>query len=126
MKKFLGSIVLVSLLVILAACGGNENGAEDNQQESTEEEASGEKLDIIATNFQFNENEYTVKAGEPVTINLSNEEGQHGVAIEDFDVNIQGDGESTFTPEEPGEYTIYCSVPCGEGHSDMTSTLVVQ
>lgn len=126
MKKFLGSIVLVSLLVILAACGGNENGAEDNQQESTEEEASGETLDIIATNFQFNENEYTVKAGEPVTINLSNEEGQHGVAIEDFDVNIQGDGESTFTPEEPGEYTIYCSVPCGEGHSDMTSTLVVQ
>ncbi|WP_235000438.1 cupredoxin domain-containing protein [Virgibacillus dakarensis] len=50
----------------------------------------------------------------------------HGLAIDDFDVNIEGDGNATFTPDKPGEYTIYCSIPCGQGHSDMTSTLVVK
>ncbi|MBU8566639.1 cytochrome C oxidase subunit II [Virgibacillus pantothenticus] len=82
------------------------------------------QLDISATKFE--QEEYNVTAGEKVTMKLSKEEGQHGIRIDELDVSIQGDGEVTFTPSEPGEYTIYCNIPCGEGHASMKSTLIVQ
>lgn len=137
MKKGLLATILFGLILVLAACGGNDNGdtadtgandeteqAEDNG--SSEEVATNNDLDITATNWEFDQAEYTLKAGEEVKIALTSEDGMHGLAIDDLDVNIEGDGEATFTPEEPGEYTIYCSLPCGQGHDDMTSTLVVK
>ncbi|WP_077624154.1 hypothetical protein [Sediminibacillus massiliensis] len=141
MKKNLFIVMVISLMVVLTACGGNnsdessQEGGQDQteQSESTDDQNadsggdSGENtLNISATNFQFDQEEYTVEAGEEVTINLTSEEGQHGLAIDEYDVNIEGEGSATFTPEEPGEYEIYCSVPCGQGHSGMVSTLVVQ
>ena len=83
-------------------------------------------MDVTATDFEFDQEEYTVDAGEPVNVSLTSQEGGHGLAIDNFDIDIQGEGEATFTPEEPGRYNIYCSVPCGEGHTDMTATLIVQ
>ncbi|QTM98107.1 cytochrome C oxidase subunit II [Sediminibacillus dalangtanensis] len=141
-KKILIVAVLGMLVLLLAACGSSsddESGetkqeSDENTTEETttgdggmaEEGSSDNTLNISATNFKFDQEEYTVQSGEEVTINLTSEEGNHGLAIDEFDVNIEGDGTATFTPEEPGEYEIYCSVPCGEGHSDMKSTLVVQ
>ncbi|WP_235001685.1 cytochrome C oxidase subunit II [Halobacillus sp. Marseille-P3879] len=131
LKKILMSLML-SLVFVLAACGGSEEdtgsdeGSEEMEENGGEESASGNNLDISATNFEFDQSEYTVEAGEEVTVNLTNEEGTHGIAIDEFDVNMEGEGSTTFTPEEPGEYTIECSVPCGEGHEDMQSTLIVE
>lgn len=116
-------MLLLSLTVILAACGG---GDDDSDKGSSDEATSKSNLDITATNFEFDQEEYTVQSGDEVTINLTNEEGNHGLAIDDFDVNIEGEGEATFTPDAAGEYTIHCSVPCGEGHDDMKSTLIVE
>lgn len=131
MKK--KSMVLASVLVlmiVLAACGanseensGNEGGESGEPQEST---ATNNTLDIDATNFNFGQEEFRVKVGEPVTVNLKSTEGMHGLAIDEFDVDISGEGTVEFTPEKPGEYTIYCSIPCGEGHNDMKSTLIVE
>lgn len=138
MRKGLLATILFGLILVLAACGGNDDsGTEDTGgNDATEQEQAGDNgtaedttnndLDITATNFEFDEEAYTVQAGEEVKIALTNEDGMHGLAIDDFDVNIEGDGEATFTPDEPGEYTIYCSIPCGQGHDDMTSTLVVK
>ncbi|MFG6150431.1 cytochrome C oxidase subunit II [Halobacillus sp. B23F22_1] len=130
-KKVLMALML-GLILVLAACGGSdeeETGSGEDSEEMEDgggEETSGNTLDISATNFEFDQEEYTVQSGEEVTVNLSNEEGAHGIAIEDFDVSMDAEGSTTFTPEEPGEYTIECSVPCGEGHEDMKSTLVVE
>ncbi|GAB4074539.1 hypothetical protein GCM10028778_20420 [Barrientosiimonas marina] len=137
MKKGLLAMLALGLVLFLAACGGSDdsessdssdsNGSEETETDSGDStEASGSSLDITATDFEFNQDEYTVSAGEPVDISLTSKEGTHGLAIDEFDVNIEGEGEASFTPEESGEYTIYCSVPCGEGHSDMKSTLVVE
>lgn len=127
MKKSLFTVFLLSLIVILAACGSSDNGSdEDNDSSETESPSAGSDLSITASNFEFDENEYTVQSGEEVKVNLTNEEGNHGIAIDEFDLDIQGDGEASFTPDEPGEYEIYCSVPCGEGHDEMKSTLIVE
>jgi len=127
-KKGLLTVLALGLVLFLAACGGSDNG-DSGDTENTDNGASGtasNELNITASNFEFDQDEYTVAAGEEVSVSLANEEGMHGIAVDEFDVNIEGEGEATFTPEEPGEYTIYCSVPCGEGHADMQSTLVVE
>ncbi|WP_430788169.1 cytochrome C oxidase subunit II [Virgibacillus flavescens] len=144
MKKLVLTTLFLTLILVLAACGGGESdessgdtgNSNDNSGETTEESGeessdSGEaamdnKLDIVATDFEFNKEEYTVQSGEEVTVTLTSKEGTHGITIEGTDVNIQGEGKATFTPEEPGEYMIHCSVPCGEGHSGMMSTLIVK
>lgn len=129
MKKWLLASLFLSTMIILAACGGNDS---NNTSEKVEETGSSNEtgtnnvLDITATNFEFDQDVYTVQSGEEVKIKLSNKEGMHGIAIDGTDVNIIGDRETTFIPEKPGEYTIYCNVPCGAGHSDMKSTLVVE
>lgn len=120
MKPIKLAIVMVFALFVLAACG-NSNQAE--------EPASGDgaqTLDITASNFEFDKDTYTVEAGKPVNVTLTNKDGMHGIGISSFDVSIKGEGEASFTPEEPGEYTIRCNVMCGAGHSDMVSTLVVE
>lgn len=145
LKKSIITTLFLALILVLAACGGGESeessgdtgNSSDNSGETTEESAdesssdSGEaaadnKLDIVATDFEFNKEEYTVQSGEEVTVTLTSKEGTHGITIEGTDVSIQGEGTATFTPEEPGEYMIHCSVPCGEGHSSMMSTLIVK
>lgn len=102
-------------------------------QEATPEDTSNvetnQNVDIVAVNFEFkgpnNEKEFYVNAGEEVTLTLKSDEGAHGLAIPDLNVNLEKDGEVKFTPEKAGEYQIACSVFCGAGHGDMTAKLVV-
>ena len=91
----------------------------------TEVETSNH-LKVSASNFEYDEKEYVVKAGEEVTISLSSVDGYHGLSIDEFGVNIQGQGKATFTPDKPGKYKIHCNVYCGHGHEQMTATLVVK
>lgn len=137
MKKSLLATIILGLVLVLAACSGSnsdgnssteaDNSAEQKENtDSTENSTANNDFEIIATNFDFDQDEYVVQAGEEVKITLVNDEGMHGIAIDGLNVKIDGDGEATFTPEEPGEYRIYCSIPCGQGHGDMVATLVVQ
>ncbi|ENH97227.1 cytochrome C oxidase subunit II [Gracilibacillus halophilus YIM-C55.5] len=149
MKKILFSLVALTLVVLLTACGGGENNNDtgngdngnetatenndqtDNEGNDSEETDDGNEsasnngtIDITASNWKFDQEEYTVDAGD-VTVQLTNEEGLHGISIEGTDISIEGDG-SDSANLEPGEYTIRCSIQCGQGHSDMVATLIVQ
>ncbi|RKQ30755.1 cupredoxin domain-containing protein [Oceanobacillus halophilus] len=139
MKKLIIASLFIAL-ILLAACGGEGNDtsetANSTEEEATEQaedsgssegtkEASNE-VNVVATNFDFNQDEYVVNAGEEVTVSLTNEEGHHGISIDELGVNIEGEGEAVIVPEEPGEYKIYCNIFCGEGHAEMVATLVVQ
>jgi cytochrome c oxidase subunit 2 len=119
--------------VMLSACGGTETEEtqEQTQQEETQDESTNEgdstesqAISIEATNFAFNQTEYTAKAGEPVNISFKSVEGMHGIAISGADVTLN-DGESKSVTLEAGEYTIVCSIPCGSGHSEMVAKLIV-
>ena len=105
--------------------------AQEAQQEEVDLSSveTNQNVDIVAVNFEFkgpnNEKEFYVKAGEEVTLSLKSEEGAHGLAIPDLNVNLEKDGEVKFTPEKAGEYDIACSVFCGAGHGDMTAKLIV-
>lgn len=83
-------------------------------------------LKIKATNYEFDQKEYTVQAGKEVTIDFTSEQGYHGLSIDEFNVNIHGRGKASFTPDKPGKYKIYCNIYCGTGHYKMEAILNVK
>ncbi|SFL34533.1 hypothetical protein SAMN04487943_10184 [Gracilibacillus orientalis] len=123
MKKILFGMMTLSLALVLAACGGSDDEGSSNNDGETAS-GDGETVDVTASNWQFDQEEYTVPAGE-VTVNLTNEEGFHGIEIEGTDIALDEEGSATATLEA-GEYTIRCSVMCGAGHDDMVATLIVE
>jgi len=85
-------------------------------------------LKIQATDYSFDQEEYRVKQGETVKLVLNNRNGVHGIKIPNLNIVLDPtagmEQEVEFT--EAGTYTIECSIPCGEGHTTMVSTLVVE
>lgn len=136
MKRISAIAACAVLAVTLAACGGNNGGtnasneaannAAANNAAANGGAAAGNVVDLTATNYKFDQEVYKVKAGE-VTFNLDNKEGIHGVKISNTDVNLDSKTTSqTVTIDNPGEYEIICSVPCGPGHVKMRAKLVVE
>jgi len=122
MKKFLPFVLIMSLALVLSACGGGAGGA------STD-------IKVTLTDFHFTPDNFTVPAGKEITITAKNEGAvEHEFVIfklgtnagdkfgdEDED-NIYWEVEAlpgetkteTFTaPTEPGEYYLTCGI---EGH----------
>lgn len=125
-KQWLTLMFLVLMAGLLVACGGDDaqDTTTDDGANNTTDTADDEVVDIKAYNWEFDQDTYTVAAGE-VTVKLTNEDGFHGIEIVDTDVSLQSEGSMT-TTLEPGEYTIRCNIPCGAGHDDMVATLIVE
>lgn len=126
--------IIVALLcsLMLVSCGGASSPTTN--------------LDVTMTDFQFQPNQYTVPAGQEITLNSAN----NGAVVHNFvimklgtsagamfdeedapnvywEVELQPGGSTTtsFTaPTEPGEYEVVCRT---EGHiaSGMTGKLTV-
>lgn len=136
MKKQISvAMTALALAIMLAACGGNDSGtnkAPANTPANTESSAGadnaagGQQLTIEATNFEFDKDEYIVKQGEPVTITLKSVKGNHGISINNTDINLKRNESVEYTFDAPGEYQIVCNIPCGNGHAKMVSKVVVQ
>jgi uncharacterized cupredoxin-like copper-binding protein len=132
MKKFslLIAIMLGSAL-ILTACGGS--GPTTN-------------LRVDMVEFMFNPADYTVPAGQEITLELSNNGAvEHELVIMEFGTEVGADfgdedeaniyweaelqpgasGTYTFTaPGEPGEYQVVCGTP-GHYLAGMVGKLIV-
>ena len=84
---------------------------------------------ITAKKFEFSPDSITLKKGEPVVFEISSEDRKHGFSLHAFGVRsdvLPGKVSSIrFTPDKTGKFTFSCDVFCGEGHEDMTGTLVV-
>ena len=84
---------------------------------------------MTASSFKFDPKTVTVKAGQPVTIALKSKDIEHDFTVDDLKIHVgAGPGKltkSTVTPDKPGRYTFYCSVP-GHRSAGMVGTLEVQ
>ncbi|WP_019534494.1 cupredoxin domain-containing protein [Paenibacillus ginsengihumi] len=129
MKKIAALTAIIGLALALSACGASGEKKPDAPAANSGagEGGAAQEVKIVATNFKFDQAEYKVKAGQPVTISLENKEGLHAVQISGVKVKLDNNSKTaTFTPEKPGSYDIICSLPCGPGHLDMKSKLVVE
>ena len=87
------------------------------------------EIHITAKKFEFTPDTITLKKGEPVVLLLSSQDRKHGFHLREFgiraDVNPGETARIRFTPNKTGKFTFSCDVFCGEGHEDMTGTMVV-
>lgn len=122
MKWIMSGLVTVACALgvyLLAA------GLPDRPQEEVAPEGQ-ELLKISASNFEFDKKQYEVKAGTTYQIKFTNASGRHGAEIQGLDVNLSADNPvMEFTFDKPGEYKLVCSIMCGQGHSTMSSTIIV-
>ena len=104
------------------------------------------KINVEMTDFAFTPNQFTVPAGEEITVNIAH----HGIVVHEFiimnpgtsagdhfdeedkpnvytivEVHPDHSQQFTFTaPSQPGEYQIVCGI-AGHLESGMTATLTV-
>lgn len=116
---FIAASILGLVVIIFAPPEGNV--------EEVIPEAQENEIQFIMTDFKFDQPEYRMTAGEPVTLTMINKQGRHGVMIQGTDIDLTPDNASQeVTIDEPGEYTLFCSIMCGPGHADMVATLIVE
>lgn len=125
------SIAATAVLALaLSACGNGDDGGDAAA-------AGGDpttSIEILGTDgLDFDETAFTVPVGEEVTVELTSEPAvEHDFVIEDVDgqdVEVvhadPGETETgTFTLDDTGTYTFYCSIP-GHRQGGMEGTLAV-
>ncbi len=103
--RWIAASLFILLGLLLAACGGQEDTGQ-----------TGGPIQVTTQNIRFKPDKLTVKAGQAVTVNVTNKdsvphtfeiEGVEGVGV---GVPPGGEGIVEFTIEQPGTYTIFCSV----------------
>lgn len=86
-------------------------------------------IKLTAKKFEYSPAEITVKKGEPVVIEVSSEDVEHGFTLPDFgirtDIKPGSVNRISFTPDKAGRFAFACDVFCGGGHEDMSGTLIV-
>ena len=86
-------------------------------------------IHITANKFRFNPDSITLKKGEPVVFEISSGDRKHGFSLRAFGVRsdvLPGKvSRIRFTPDKTGKFAFSCDVFCGDGHEEMTGTVIV-
>jgi cytochrome c oxidase subunit II len=86
-------------------------------------------IKVVAKKYEFDPPKITVKAGVPVTLELTSADRIHGFNIPDLkmrtDINPGETARVQFTPDKPGTHSFECDVYCGSGHPNMKGVLIV-
>ncbi|MDD5623777.1 MAG: cupredoxin domain-containing protein [Candidatus Peribacteraceae bacterium] len=85
---------------------------------------------VEAANWAFTPDLITAQVGEKVTIELVGVSGMHALAVPALGINLAVDPGQTARVDLPtdkaGTFEFHCSIPCGEGHKDMTGEIVIE
>ena len=136
MKKWMGIVGVVMILSLaLVACGGSSGGSS----------SGGATIKTTMTDFKFDPAEWTVNAGQQVTLDLTNNGStEHSWALMSKPISgsftdadkpnvlfskVVPAGQSataTFTaPTTPGDYQVVCDIP-GHFEAGMVGKLTVK
>ena len=86
-------------------------------------------IKVVAKKFEFVPGEIHVKQGETVVLQFTAPEVPMGFNLADFKQRIDiVPGQPVkleLTPDKSGTFTFLCDVFCGQGHEEMSGTLIV-
>ncbi|MFF2483747.1 cytochrome C oxidase subunit II [Paenibacillus sp. NPDC058071] len=125
MKKWAMLAATLCFVFVIAACGGNANKPASGQSGVIEPDTAAPEVVIKAKNWEFDQAEYKIKAGENINLKLESTEGVHGIRISKTKIQIDNNKTQTISLDA-GEYEISCYIPCGGGHTKMKSKLIVE
>lgn len=139
--------VLVSMAVLLAACGGNDNstvptppstqsspGGGNSMQAGGHENSSGvakeaRAVRVTARSFAFSPPEIRASVGEDLAVTLTSEDIPHDFTVDGLEAHVAADGGETATAglraDRAGEYAFYCTLP-GHRQAGMEGRLIVK
>ena len=111
---------LFTALLIGSAAGGVARLAAETPNEAS----------VTASKFEFTPDTVKAKVGQPLTFVLTSLDRIHGFKMPDFGIrtDIVPDRETrvTITPQKAGSFVFFCDIFCGDGHEEMSGTLVVE
>ena len=88
------------------------------------------EISIIAKRFEFEPSTIEVNQGETVRLTVKSIDVKHGFAISEYSIYEtlppNKEVKIEFVADKVGEFTYYCSVPCGYGHGRMRGKLIVR
>jgi cytochrome c oxidase subunit 2 len=88
------------------------------------------EVSVAASKFEFTPETVKAKVGQPLTLVLTSLDRIHGFKMPEFGIraDIIPDRETrvTITPTKAGSFVFLCDIFCGDGHEDMSGTLVVE
>ena len=111
---------IFTALLIGSAAGGVACLAAESPNEAS----------VTASKFEFTPNTVTARVGQPLILVLASLDRIHGFKMPDFGIrtDIVPDRETrvTITPQKAGSFVFFCDIFCGDGHEEMSGTLVVE
>ena len=124
-------VLAVTALLIPAALAFARGPAAPDAIHSAQADHSPRVIEVTASRFAFEPSTIDVAVGERVRLVVKSADGVHGIEIEKFDVKKEIPRGGTpviveFTAGAAGRFPILCSEYCGDGHEEMTGTLVVR
>ena len=121
--------VVIVATIIISGCN-NQKATEKPVSDNVSKAENAKEFSIIAKKFEFVPNEIVVNHGDKVILHVKSVDVTHGFAIVDYDINeMLNPGEEvnvTFVADKKGEFSFFCSVPCGNGHNAMQGKLIVR
>lgn len=93
-------------------------------------ESSERVIKITAHKFDYTPNEIRLKKDEPVVLEFTSTDVDHGFNVPDLGLRADAlPGQVTrvrFTPHQAGKFEIHCDNFCGLDHDTMGGTVVVE
>lgn len=110
-------LFLISLLTLSVGC-------------QKAQQTPAQQINVVMKKYDIQPNVIRVKSGQPVELDVTTADVQHGLDVPDLGIkeSVQP-GRTTkinFTPKTKGEFKVACGVICGPHHEDMVGKLVVE
>jgi cytochrome c oxidase subunit 2 len=136
-----GMLVLVILSMGISGCATSEHTqgqaskgmADVSDQElvlSGKLEEGVRVIQVTAMQYKFDPDPIVVAAGDKVRLLVTSKDVTHGLAIDEFHVNVVVDQKvsktAEFTADKKGTFDVHCSVFCGFGHFGMHGKFIVK
>ena len=92
--------------------------------------ANGEQvIHITAKKFAYSPSQIVLKKGEPVVLELTSQDREHGFRQEELGIRVDvKPGETArvrLVPRQSGSFAFACDVFCGSGHEEMAGEIEV-
>ena len=122
----LKGMMLIGLTLLSAASQGVAQAAKDAGTGTQ----TVHEIQVTLRKYEFSPGSLRVKRGERVKLVMTAADHDHGLKLDDFNVDQKVPKGTTvvveFTADKAGTFQFRCSNVCGIGHRGMKGTLVVE
>jgi len=131
MKNKIPYIIILGIILILAIAYGVKSYMAGSAGGNVVIKPTGETKSFVVTakKFSFTPGQITVNRGDNVKLSLTSADVIHGFKLDSYDISKTLNPGETVTAEffadKPGTFQFRCTIPCGEGHLEMTGSLIV-